>query len=768
MTGPVTEGGMGLGEAEAVLFATEVGHALGPLELIGRSPLRQLAYLVGVARRAVDLAVGHARRHRQFGVPIADFQAVSYPLATHWTRLTGWYRRLGQLAADLDDGHDIESAVAALAPVLRRDVFEAVSGAVHAHGAAGLVDENPISACYRAIAQPIGGDRGPRPHCRSTPADLLARRIPEDWTSPGTLEIPARTVTRLFTAAAEQFPAHTAVQMDDGGTLTYRELDLWSNRLAHVLRRTGVGPDSLVGVYLPRSIELVVALLGVLKAGGAFLPLDPDYPVDRVQMMIDDARAEVIVTQAALLEWLPESSATPICVDSDTTDAEDTAIDAAAGERLAYLMYTSGSSGRPKGVEVEHVALANRLAWDLKQFGLGPGDAVLQHTSPNFDIAVWEIFAPLVGGARLVLARPGGARDVDYLTEVMREHDITALAVVPSLLDVLLEVRPGLADVRRLRYVFCGGESLSPALCHRVFEQLPAAGLYNFYGPSEASIDATWWHCTAESIAEGVPIGQPLPNVRVYLLDDIGEPVPVGFTGELYVGGVCVARGYHCRPELTEANFLPDPFVKPSGARMYRTGDLGRYRSDGAIEFLGRADQQVKIRGFRIEPGEIESALEEHPSVRQAVVLARGERLVAYASRFRDTSADELTAYLRGRLPDHLVPSVITVLDSFPLMPNGKVDREALRNVEPSTQRDRIHHGSGHDGMVEAVAALMSQVLGLPEVGATDDFFALGGTSLQATRFVTRARTDLGLDLDLSSFVDSPTCVAVADRRRER
>jgi acyl-coenzyme A synthetase/AMP-(fatty) acid ligase len=303
--------------------------------------------------------------------------------------------------------------------------------------------------------------------------------------------------------------------------------------------------------------------------------------------------------------------------------------------------------------------------------------------------------------------------------------------------------------------VFSGGEALSPALCRRLFDRVSTVELHNFYGPSEASIDATWWHCTPDNVDDGVPIGRPLTNVRTYILDDDGVPVPVGFTGELYVGGVGVARGYHRRAALTEASFLPDPFVP--GGRMYRTGDLARYRSDGAIEFLGRVDQQVKIRGFRVEPGEVESTLESHPAVRQALVLAEGDRLEAYVSTFQDTTPAELTAYLGDRLPSYLVPSVVTVVDAFPLMPNGKVDRDALRAATPAP-------ASG--GAVDDVAALMSQVLGVPEVGVDDDFFALGGTSLQAARFVTRARADLGLDLDLGGFVAAPTCAAV-NRRRE-
>ncbi len=425
------------------------------------------------------------------------------------------------------------------------------------------------------------------------------------------------------------------------------------------------------------------------------------------------------------------------------------------------MIYTSGSTGTPKGVEIEHRGLVNRLHWDRESFPLGPADAVLAHTSLSFDIATLEIFGALIGGARLVLAPQGAERDTASLARVIAAEGVTTLMLVPSLLDVLLEERPGLKEATGLRYVFSGGEALTPELCRRVFDTVPKAELHNFYGPSEGSIDVTSWHCTPGTVGDGVPIGWPLANVRAYIVDDTGMPVPAGAAGELLVGGVGVARGYRFRDKLTRERFRPDPFSAEPGARLYLTGDLARYRPDGAIEFLGRADEQVKVRGFRIEPAEIESALEQLPQVRQAVVKAvDGARLDAYVTCFDGhgaPAADELVAALRERLPEHMVPTTVQVLPSFPRMPNGKIDRAALTPAQAPA-------GGAGDGTVGQLTRLMADVLNHPGVGPDDDFFALGGTSLQAARLVARLKSRLAADIDLGQFIEDPTCAGLARR----
>jgi amino acid adenylation domain-containing protein len=430
-------------------------------------------------------------------------------------------------------------------------------------------------------------------------------------------------------------------------------------------------------------------------------------------------------------------------------------------DNLAYVMYTSGSTGAPKGVEVEHRSVVNRLPWDHRRFGLGPGDAILMHTSLSFDISVWEIFGALTTGARLVLLGAGEENDPAQITRVLRDEQITVLAVVPSLLDLLLDEEPGLSAATALRYLFSGGEALHPALCRRVFAATTAQ-LHNFYGPTEATIDVTSGHCTSDDLGLGVPIGRPLDNVRTYVLQD-GEPVPIGLPGELHVAGAGLARGYRGRPDLTAQRFVPDT-ISGRGGRLYRTGDLVRYRCDGALEFLGRLDDQVKIRGFRIEPGEVEHALEECPEVRHAVVCVahrdgRPERLEAFVVLRDSVDAGHLRDKLADRLPAHLIPAGIHPVKEFPLAPTGKADHAALLNRLPSPNASGTRHCPQEEltSVEHQVADFMATVLGVTAIGLDDDFFDHGGDSLQAARMVSRMRRDLNHDIDLNAFLQRPT-----------
>ncbi|WP_414166759.1 amino acid adenylation domain-containing protein [Streptoverticillium reticulum] len=804
-------GGPGLGEAEAVLLAEQLGHALHGTAVLDRLAaaegrgvhgarvrLRRGAYLLGLARRALGQAVAYARSRRQFDGPLSRFQAVTFPLAAHHVRVRGLWLRACELAARVDAAQGVRAGAAAFADLADATAFDAVGHALHVHGARGLTRQEPVSACYRLLLA-----AGARPDDRPGTADstgtadkagrgeaacqgevpgaarLLARRVPAAWRADHAPVPGPECAHVLFADSVRRFADLPAVCAPDGAYLTYRQLDERANRLAHALRRRGVRADTTVGICLPRGVDLVVAVLAVLKAGGAYVPLDPAYPPRRLAFMAADSRAIAIATADPWAGRLPATPAPLVRTDADADEIRASPAgpppDDARPGSLAYVVYTSGSTGTPKGVEVEHRGLANRLRWERQMFRHGPGDAVLHHAPLGFDVAAWEILAPLVCGARLVLAPPEGARDPRLLLDTVVDQRVTALTLVPSLLDVLLDWQPGLERATALRHVFAGGEALSPELARRFLTAVPHAGLYHFYGPSEASIDATWWHCTPDNIAEGVPIGHPLAGVRTYLLDDAGAPVPVGATGELVVGGVGVARGYRGRPGDTRERFLPDPFAAEAGARMYRTGDLARHRPDGALDFLGRADDQVKVSGFRVEPREVEAALEEHPAVRQAVVKAVGASgLVGFAAcdgHAQDAEStdavdgthsplwQELIGWLRERLPAHMVPGVVQILPAFPLLPNGKVDRAALTPVQEGPAP------AAADGQLAGqVAQLMGDVLDRSGIGPDSDFFRLGGTSLQAARFVARLRTRLGAGIDLRHFLEDPTCGGVVRR----
>lgn len=436
------------------------------------------------------------------------------------------------------------------------------------------------------------------------------------------------TLHGLVEAQAARTPGAVAVTFE-GRHLTYAELNERANRVAHRLSGLGVGPETLVGVYAERSAELVVALLGVLKAGAAYLPLDPEYPADRLTFMINDAAAPVVLTQEHLRDSVPATDAVILDLDRPGEWADQPTDDPrppVTPGNAAYVIYTSGSTGRPKGVPNTHRGIVNRLQWMQRTYRLDDGDVVLQKTPAGFDVSVWEFFWPLLTGARLVLAKPGGHKDAAYLRTLLISESVTTAHFVPSMLAVFLaDDENAAADCTALRRVICSGEELPVATAATFTAALPHCELHNLYGPTEAAIDVTSWHCTPEGIAGAVtlPIGAPIANIRLYVLDRHGSPTPVGVPGELHIGGVGVARGYHRRPALTAERFVPDPFGAEPGGRMYRTGDLARWRRDGNLEFLGRIDQQVKLRGLRIELGEIETVLRERREVADAVVVVR-------------------------------------------------------------------------------------------------------------------------------------------------
>ncbi|QDY37991.1 non-ribosomal peptide synthetase [Pseudomonas putida] len=549
--------------------------------------------------------------------------------------------------------------------------------------------------------------------------------------------------------------------------LSYGQLNRRANQLAHKLREQGVGPDVLVGIAAERSVDMVIGLLGILKAGGAYVPLDPEYPAERLAYMMQDSGIGLLLTQAHLLAQLPvPEGVQPLLLEPLAGYSEANLVHHTCPGNLAYVIYTSGSTGRPKGAGNSHRALVNRLCWMQKAYGLDAGDTVLQKTPFSFDVSVWEFFWPLLVGARLAVAQPGEHRDPQRLVEVIRQHAVTTLHFVPSMLQAFM----GSAEVERcsgLKRVVCSGEALPAELAQQTLARLPGAQLYNLYGPTEAAIDVTHWTCRPGSDS-GVPIGRPIDNLKTHILGAGLQSVAPRAAGELYLGGVGLARGYHRRPALTAERFVPDPFdsTAQGGGRLYRTGDLARYRADGVIEYKGRLDHQVKIRGLRIELGEIETRLLEHPSVREAVVLdidgPGGKQLAGYLvvgeapadPQQQNALRSELREHLRHGLADYMVPTHLLFLERLPVTANGKLDRKALPKPDASVLQDS--YVAPRSELEQQIATIWAEVLKLDQVGVTDNFFVLGGHSLSATQVIVRVREATGIDATLKALFEQP------------
>ncbi|WP_048910266.1 non-ribosomal peptide synthetase [Streptomyces sp. NRRL WC-3744] len=568
---------------------------------------------------------------------------------------------------------------------------------------------------------------------------------------------------------ARRTPDATAIVFEDR-SLTYAELDAAAGRLTRRIRRA-VGedrftPGATVAVRMERSLELVVSLLAVLKAGGAYLPLDPATPAERTAFMLADAGAELVLTTGPA-DGLPEG--VPVLrVDlTQAAEPEGTAPDVmVAPGQPAYLIYTSGSTGTPKCVMLTHRGICNRLLWMQDEYGLTAADTVLQKTPFTFDVSVWEFFWPLMTGARLVVARPGGHRDPGYLAEVIRRTSVTTVHFVPSMLRIFL-ADPAASRCGALRRVIASGEALPPDLVRRFFEVFPppAVELHNLYGPTEASVDVSAWRCGPRDAAGSVPIGRPVANTTLDVLDDRLTPLPLGIVGELHIGGVQLAAGYRGRDELTAERFVPDP--RRPGGRLYRTGDLVRQRPDGAFEFIGRADGQVKLRGYRIELGEIEARLAAHPSVRAAAVRLVDDRLVGYvvpAAGAEPPGPRELRAFLERSLPDHMVPPVFVPLAALPVTANGKLDRAALPAPAPATAAT-VAARAARTPLQRTVAGLWAELLGrdADTIGLDDDFFELGGHSLLAARLMAVVARRFGVRLPLTALFEAPTVARFAE-----
>ncbi|WP_090834494.1 amino acid adenylation domain-containing protein [Paenibacillus sophorae] len=558
---------------------------------------------------------------------------------------------------------------------------------------------------------------------------------------------------------AQETPQQTALHFS-GKKLTYQELDDRIDRIAGILAARGVQTESPVAIVMYRSVEMVASLHAVMRTGGFYVPIDPELPQERIEWMVTEVNPNVILTQKSLLpllEKLGVANKAIVLDDGDLPEAPAAAVPLAA-DNAAYMIYTSGSTSRPKGVVNTHGGIRNRILWMQEALQLSSKDRVLQKTPYSFDVSVWEFLWPFLVGAQLVVAKPEGHKDPDYLIDLIKEESITTIHFVPSMLQIFL-ANPRSRECASLRRVICSGEALPVTLAKEFFEAFPDCELHNLYGPTEAAVDVTWWKCEPSDSLRSVPIGYPIANTQMYILDEMLNPVPIGVTGDLYIGGCQLARGYWKRPDLTADRFIPDLFAEELGHRIYKTGDIARYLENGAIEYLGRSDFQVKIRGFRIELGEIEAQLQNHDSIKEAVVADRGEAgnkyLCAYIVADWELTVTELRDYLSKQLPGYMIPSFFVYLDQLPLSPNGKLDRKALPEPDKSVYTGVEYAAPTHE--IEAkLVKIFQEVLEVEDIGIHHDFFELGGHSLKATILISKIHKELHVEVPLSEVFANP------------
>jgi len=588
-----------------------------------------------------------------------------------------------------------------------------------------------------------------------------------------------RCIHELFEVQARRSPDAVAVVLEDK-QLTYREVNRRANQLAHYLQKLGVKSEVRVGMCTERSLEMVIGLLGILKAGGAYVPLDPTYPKERLAFMLQDAQVSVLLTQHSLLETLPQDNAKVVCLDTDwqvmARESEQNPAARVMPDNLAYVIYTSGSTGIPKGVLISHHSIARHCLDIQSHYNLDSNDRVLQFASLSFDVSLEQILPTLISGANLILRDAEVWSPTDFLRKIT-DLGLTVLNLPTVYWHQLAQEWVKLTEPaprNQLKLVTAGGETMLPEDL-RLWQQTPLSHirLLNAYGPTEATITATTFDASSPSsrdiLLQRVPIGRPIGNRRIYILDKNGNPTPIGVPGELHIGGMGLARGYLNRPDSTAEAFFPDPFSEEPGSRLYKTGDMGRYLPDGSIEFLGRLDNQVKIRGFRIELGEIEAVLSQHPTIRDVAVLARDEtanenRLVAYVVPKQQPAPEisELRSFLKTKLPDYMVPSAFVFSDALPLMPTGKVDRGALPVPEKTRSALEETFVAPRTQVEKLLAHVWAEVLGLDQVGVYDNFFDLGGHSLLATQVISKLRANLQIELPVGTLFQCPTIAEFA------
>ncbi len=630
-----------------------------------------------------------------------------------------------------------------------------------------------MAGCYRTLLEAASAD----PDRPVSDLPLLTEaergRLLAEWSRASASRGETRPLHERIAEQSRRTPGAPALRFRDE-TLSYAELEARTDRLARRLRGRGVGRETVVGVHLDRGIDQVVSVLAVHRAGGAHLPLDPAYPRERLAYVLEDSGARLLLTRERLRGRLPEPGVEVVVLDGDDAPpGAGTDPHAPSPGDLAYVIYTSGSTGRPKGVQVEQRSLAHTLARGLADVGIGPGDEVHALASFAFDIWLYETLLPLAAGAAVRLVPHEEVLEVDRLAAGLGEA--TVVHAVPALMRQLVDElrRSGRAPLPRMRRVLVGGEAVPPELLAELRAVFPLAEVAVAYGPTEGTIVCAR-HPATGGEGERRMIGRPLPGAALYVLDAAGHPVPAGVPGELHVGGEGVARGYHRRPELTAERFVPDPFSGEPGARLYRTGDRARWGADGALEFLGRTDHQVKIRGYRVEPGEVEAVLAGHPGVRQAVVLAlddaAGERRLraCVVPEGEAPAVAELRAWLRERLPEHMVPAEYLALPALPLSPTGKTDRRALATLDARRADAERPFAPPRGAVEEAVAAIWAEVLGVERVGVHDDFFELGGHSILLVRTAARVQESFRTELPIRPFFEAPTVAALSALLVER
>jgi amino acid adenylation domain-containing protein len=624
--------------------------------------------------------------------------------------------------------------------------------------------------CLEAIASnPLAHHESQSLLCKQERYQLLV-----EWNNT-TTDYPNNTcIHQLFEAQVERTPDAVAVVFEDQ-QLTYRELNYRANQLAHYLQTLGVGPEVLVGICVERSLEMVVGLLGILKAGGAYVPLDPAYPKKRLAFMLEDSQVSVLLTQEQLVAQLPKLGAHVVGLDTDwgiiSQESQHNPFNGVKPENLAYVIYTSGSTGKPKGTMIVHQGLVNYLSWCTKTYAVADGCGAPVHSSIGFDATITSLFSPLLVGQRVVLLPE--KQEIEFLSAALRsQSNFSLVKITPAHLELLNQLLPTKGAAGQTQALIIGGEALSGKSLS--FWQIHASEIriINEYGPTETVVGCCVYEVPAgASMSGAVPIGRPIANTQIYILDPHLQPVPIGVPGELHIGGAGLAQGYLNRPELTAEKFIPNPFSDEPGSRLYKTGDLARYLPDGNIEYIGRLDNQVKLRGFRIELGEIETVLSQHPDVLQTVVIAREDhpsdkRLVAYVvpTQEQALSINELRCFLKEKLPEYMVPAAFVLLDALPLTPNGKVDRHALPVPEQGRPELEGTFVAPRTPGEQQIADIWTQVLGLERVGVHDNFFELGGNSLLVIQVISRLRKVFQVALPLGNLFEAPTVAELTER----